>query len=106
MKKILLTLPLVALLASCAGPKAGLVPSGKEKSPDITARYVEMGHLFMRSRVEKLDYPDFADAKCQAKGSKGYSAYDAGWISGFFFGGYPIGIPVTDIARNVKIWCK
>ncbi|MBB3167900.1 hypothetical protein [Simiduia aestuariiviva] len=106
MKYTLITAGFFALVVSgCAGPSAGVIPTdanGNKRPPDISAKYVEAGAWMNNNRVEKLDYPDFADAKCKERGFEKYEAYDSGMASSTSWGGMPTG----DTARTVDIWCK
>jgi hypothetical protein len=105
MKKLLIIiLPLFIL--SCSGPRAGLIPMGQEKNPDISSKYIEMGAFFDKSSKSNMDYPEFANKKCRDFGRDSYKAYKFGYASGMVLGYYPIGLPITDIARTANIWCR
>lgn len=94
-----------ALISGCAGPTAGKIPmadNGEERVPDISAKYVEAGAWMNNSRVEKLDYPDFADKKCKDRGFNTFQAYRSGMASSTSWGG----MPTNDTSRTVDIWCK
>jgi hypothetical protein len=100
MKKIILA-SCIVLLSACSST-GGIIPQEREKTPDITSRYIEYGEFFNNARKEKLDYPDFANKKCKDQGNKGYKAYK---VSAFMSGLWMV-VPFTDISRNVKIWCQ
>jgi hypothetical protein len=103
----LLLLGLGALILSGCGatPAAGTIPmltNGEQSPPDISAKYVEEGAWFNSSKNEKLDYPDFADKKCQDRGYKRYKAYEGGFATKSSIAGLPSG----DTTRTIDIWCE
>ena len=100
MKKVIV-MSFVMLLSACSST-AGLIPSGREKTPDVVSRYIEQGAFFDSSKKEKLDYADFSKKKCQDFGSKSYKAYK---VSAFTSGIWMI-IPITDLSKEIKIWCQ
>jgi hypothetical protein len=106
MNKILLPLGYcIVLISGCAGPTAGNIPTlenGEYRAPDISSKYVEAGAWLNNNRVEKLDYPDFADKKCQDRGFEKHQAYKSGPATTSSWGG----LPSNDTSRTIDIWCK
>jgi hypothetical protein len=76
--------------------------NGEQRPPDISAKYVEQGAWFNNSKNEKLDYPEFADKKCQERGFRRYKAYKSGYATSSSVAGLPSG----DTNRNLDVWCE
>ena len=105
MKKFTIPLILALSVTACASLRTvGTVPQGKEKNPDLTAKYDELKSFDIKKMFKaksNLDYQDFVIQKCKDMGKKGYQAYIVGPTSEAEIG------PITLSEKTtLKIWCK